>query len=272
MAIREMCLSTRFEKIPRSPVPRNRPLPGSTLYKVKDHDTWGSIARDKELGVGYLIQANCKTKNPAEVNWYLHHYVGCVEATDDEKNWMFSSIATPGLIRIPPKVRIHFLVPMRKQGQNPICWIACVAMISSYKGRASVGIGAFTGGYDPSNSSIPNPNKSRSWAEHYTRLSAFGFVSENPFPNSSPDAAYIADLLRKHGPWMLTHVTSDLVPGRFKPDSTHAVVITGIDVSTNQVWYNNPWGMADEVTTVDRILLAMESLLGEGVRAVAYIP
>ena len=159
---------------------------------------------------------------------------------------------------------------MRAQGQNPICWIACVAMISSYKGRASVGIGKFTGGFEPGNSSIPTP--STSWVEHHRLLSSFGFVSENPFSNRSPDASYIGDLLRKHGPWMLTHLASDLLPGNFGPNDTHAIVITGIDTSTGQVWYNNPWGNVDEVTTVNKILLAMENLLSRGIEAVAYIP
>jgi hypothetical protein len=257
-----------IEKAPRNPVPRNWPT--SRPYRVKGGDTWETIARANGLGVWDLIEANFKTRDPAEVNWYLHHYVGCTQTTADGRNYVFSSAAKPGLIYIPPGGRIRLSVPMREQRQNPICWIACVAMISSYKGRTSVGIGSFTGGFDPSSSSIPNPTMS--WADQYRRLSTFGFVSENPFPNRSPDAAYIADLLRSHGPWMLTHLASDLLPGNFSPNDTHAVVITGIDTSTGQVWYNNPWGRVDEVTTVNQILLAMQNLLSRGIHAVAYIP
>jgi hypothetical protein len=237
---------------------------------VKGGDTWETIARANGLGVWDLIDANFKTRDPAEVNWYLHHYVGCTQTTPDGHNYVFSSNARPGLIYIPAGGRIRLSVPMRQQGQNPICWIACVAMISSYKGRTSVGIGSFTGGFDPGSSSIPNPTMS--WPDQYRRLSTFGFVSENPFPDRSPDAAYIADLLRSHGPWMLTHLASDLLPGHFSPNDTHAVVITGIDTSTGQVWYNNPWGNVNEVTTVNKILLAMENLLSRGIHAVAYIP
>lgn len=263
-----------IEKSPRNPVLRDPVRPGPRIYKVKDGDTWESVARANGLGVSYLIEANFKTKNPAEINWYLHYYVGCKQATLDGKNWMFSSNADPGLIRIPRNARIRLSVPMNIQGQNPICWIACVAMISSYKGRASVGIGAFTGGFEPSNSSIPNPvipNSCASWPDQYRRLTSLGFVSEDPFPNRSPDAAYIEDVLRNHGPWMLIHVTSDLHSG-IAPGTTHAVVITGIDTRTNQVWYNNPWGRVNEVTTVNSILLAMENLSRRGIRAVAYLP
>ena len=100
----------------------------------------------------------------------------------------------------------------------------------------------------------------------------FGFVVENPFPNRSPDAAYIEEILRKHGPWMLMHFASDLLPGHFSPGATHAIVITGIDTSTDQVWFNNPWGTVDEVTTVNSILLAMENLFSRGINSVAYMP
>ena len=88
----------------------------------------------------------------------------------------------------------------------------------------------------------------------------------------SPDATYIKDLLQIHGPWMLTHFVSDLLAGHFSPNSTHAIVITGIDTSTNQVWFNNPWGQAGQVTTVDRILRSMEKCFDNGIRAVSYLP
>ena len=73
---------------------------------------------------------------------------------------------------------IYYDVPMRRQEQNPICWIACIAMISSYKTMSSVGIGSFTGGFDPANSCIPDPV--RGWQDFYNRLSSFGFTSEIP--------------------------------------------------------------------------------------------
>lgn len=249
---------------------RNVSLPGSITYKVKNGDSWVTIARDNGIDPGVLIDANFRTRVPAEVNWYLHHYVGCVQTTHDGQNYVFSDRDSPGLIRIPQTGPIHFAVPMVAQRQNPICWIASSAMILSYKNRSSQGLEPLTGGFDPSSSSIPNPTTS--WADQYLRLTALGFVSEDPFPDRSPDAAYIENLLRAHGPWMLTHLATDILPGIFSPTSTHAVVITGIDIGTGRVWFNNPWGVRDQITTVNAILAAMEHLFSRGIRAVAYIP
>jgi hypothetical protein len=237
---------------------------------VRNGDSWESIASRNGLAAWDLIEANFRTRDPAEVNWYLHHYTGCTQTTADGRNWVFSSSANPGVIHIPRSGYIHLTVPMRPQGPNPICWIACVAMISSYKGRTSMGIGDFTGGLDPSSASVANP--AAGWPDQYARLRRFGFVNENPFRDRSPDAAYIARMLHQHGPFMLTHFATDLLPGAFAPNTTHAIVITGIDMDTGRVWYNNPWGNADVETTVDSILRSMENLLSRGIDAVAYMP
>jgi hypothetical protein len=243
---------------------------------VKDGESWKSLAQVVNWDPWRLIRYNYPTLPPEidkaalEVNWYLQEYVHCTKVTHDGRNYVFSTTEPRGIVYLPPQTKIRLSVPMRVQEQNPICWVACAAMIASYKGRWSVGIGNFTGGFDPSNSSIPNPAKSQT--DYYRLLSSFGFVTENPFPISSPDASYIEDLLRKHGPWMLYHFASDLLPGNFGPNQTHAVVVTGIDRSTNQVWYNNPWGKVDEVATVDKILLAMEHSSSSGMRPVAYMP
>jgi hypothetical protein len=164
--------------------------------------------------------------------------------------------------------QIRYSVPMRRQEQNPICWIACVAMIRSFKGKISLGIGEFTGGFDPSNSSIPDPVNG--WDDFYRRLERFGFQSENP--NMSPNAVYIEAMLRQHGPWMLTHLAGDVLPGTFQPGATHAVVITGVDTNTNQVWFNNPWGTVDEVRTCSTILLAIGNMITGSIRPIAYMP
>jgi hypothetical protein len=139
-------------------------------------------------------------------------------------------------------------------------------MIRSYKGKVSLGIGEFTGGFDPSNSSISNPVTS--WDDLYSRLANFGFRSENP--NMSPNATYIEGLLRSYGPWMLSHLTSDLLP--VPPGSGHAVVITGVDTTTDQVWFNNPWGTVDEVRTSAAVLLAISNMITQNVKAIAYMP
>lgn len=77
--------------------------PAGIAYKVKTNDTWESVAKAHGISAHTLVHFNCGTTNSAEVNWYLHHKVGCVRPTHDGKNWMFTSEASPGIIHIPPK-------------------------------------------------------------------------------------------------------------------------------------------------------------------------
>lgn len=175
---------------------------------------------------------------------------------------------------------IHYDVPMIRQEQNPICWIACVAMIASFKSLSSVGIRNFTGGFDPSNSCIPDPVNG--WQDFYNRLNAFGFTSINP--NMCPAASYVEDLLRAHGPFMLTHYVSTLPYGpagsqqataqatvlAASPDAVHAVVITGVNTDTGIAKMNNPWGDKDQNVPLSSVLMSMETLFILNIRSVAY--
>src|SRR5215467_7800569 len=91
---------------PTRMVPRNYVPPGAFRYKVKDGETWESVARAHGVNPGDLVLFNFGTKNPQEVNWYLHHYVGCTLPTHDGHNWRFSSHASPGIIYIPQRTLI----------------------------------------------------------------------------------------------------------------------------------------------------------------------
>ena len=75
--------------------------PMSSTYKVKDGDTWESVARAFTMDVGYLIRHNFMTESPEEVNWYLKRLVGCKKVSPTGFNWAFSSDADPGRIFIP---------------------------------------------------------------------------------------------------------------------------------------------------------------------------
>lgn len=97
-----------IERRPRNPVPRNRVVENATPYRVRDGDSWSSLAARFGITERALIQANFETSDAAEVNWYLHHYVGCNRPTRDHNNWMFSSSASPGIIQIPP---VHYDMP-----------------------------------------------------------------------------------------------------------------------------------------------------------------
>jgi N-acetyl-anhydromuramyl-L-alanine amidase AmpD len=93
-----------IERKPSALVPKNRLIKDASPYQVKDGDSWSSIASRFGIPIEKLIYANFETLIPAEINWYLHHYVGCNRPTHDGNNWMFSSSAKPGKILIPPIV------------------------------------------------------------------------------------------------------------------------------------------------------------------------
>jgi LysM domain len=90
-----------IEKAPKHPLPSNYVPPGGERYTVGNGDSWTSLAKRRGIDVGDLIEFNFKTRDPAEVNWYLRRNVGC-RKTDDGRNWIFSADASPGFIYFPP--------------------------------------------------------------------------------------------------------------------------------------------------------------------------
>lgn len=105
-----------IEKRPSNPVPRSYVPPDSKEYKVKDGDTWESIARANGKDAWDLIYANFRTHDAAEVNWYLRQYVGCTRHTVDRNNWIFTSSTNPGIIHIPTRKAV---TPPAIQGKVP---------------------------------------------------------------------------------------------------------------------------------------------------------
>jgi uncharacterized protein YvpB len=162
--------------------------------------------------------------------------------------------------------KIVLEVPLVTQGQNPICWVACTAMILSYKQRRSVTVGEINNGFDPSNSSMTNP--ATSWSVFYAILDDLGIESTGPA--MSPAISYIHDILVVHGPFILTHLTRALAP-TVTGVGTHAVVVTGIDTGTGQCFYNNPWGSKNTPVSAGTIQSAMEDLWQQNIRSVAYV-
>jgi len=173
--------------------------------------------------------------------------------------------------------RIVYNVPMVRQGISPICWVACAAMILSFKGKMSISIGSINGGSGPSNSCVSNPvdlydiieaSCNDRWVTFYSLLIELGFTSEGP---NSPSIGYIERILRHHSPFILTHYTQTLAPTVSSPNTTHAVVITGIDTNTRICFFNNPWGTRQQ-TNVNAILADIVRLKQHGIQPVAYIP
>lgn len=166
---------------------------------------------------------------------------------------------------------ISFQVPMIEQGDNPICWIACAAMITSFKTRTTHSISEFTGGFDPSSSCIPNP--SSGWSDLYANLANFGFIPDGA--NTSIGAGYIEDTLRRHGPFMIFVYAVDFPfagPLCTNVGGTHALVVTGVDTIPGKVTIVNPWGTNTPPADADVILGLMQAISDVGCHPAAYMP
>jgi len=166
---------------------------------------------------------------------------------------------------------VYFHVDMIEQGQNPICWIACVAMLTSFRTKATHPISEFTGGFDPSNSCIPDPNKG--WTDLYTNLDKFGFDVDGA--DMSLGANYIEDTLRRHGPFM---IFVDVVDFPFYGpvcvsvgSGTHALVVSGVDTGAGKVMIVNPWGTRTPPADLDVIVKAMQNISDQDLNPVAYM-
>lgn len=164
---------------------------------------------------------------------------------------------------------ISHAVPMVRQFQNPICWVACAAMVLSWRRGQSVTPVTVKSliGYDPGNSSIPNP--ATSWEMMYSMLNDWGIKSEGP--QMSPAVSYIEDMLRVKGPFILTHYTKTLAPTTTSV-GTHAVVVTGINTNTGQCTFSNPWGTSNNSVPISTIQGSMQRLWLLRFRSVAYGP
>lgn len=138
---------------------------------------------------------------------------------------------------------VGYDVPLVIQAQNPICWVASMAMIESYWRGASVGVGKYTGGFDPSTSSIPNP-ASDVW-DFQNRMAGFGFYPT--YPDQPITLSGIISLLGQFGPLLFFHML-DTAPWGAGVRGAHAVVITAADDTINggMIWINNPWGSKDQ--------------------------
>jgi papain like cysteine protease AvrRpt2 len=165
---------------------------------------------------------------------------------------------------------IYYDVPMIQQGDNPICWIACVAMITSFKTKTLHSISEFTGGFDPSNSCIPDPNKG--WNDLYANLSKFGFTADGSNVSIGPD--YIENMLRRRGPFMIFVNAADFPfygPFCVNVGGTHAVVVSGVDTTPGKVMIVNPWGTKTPPADADIIVKLMQDITDQNLSPAAYM-
>ena len=92
---------------PVSPVAKTYTPPNGMKYKVKDGDSWVSLAASRGISAWDLVRYNYPglptdvRVAATEVNWYLQEYVGCTKLTPNQRNYAFSSSATPGEVWLP---------------------------------------------------------------------------------------------------------------------------------------------------------------------------
>lgn len=201
-----------IEREPLSKVPKNYVPPNSKAYRVKDRDSWVSLANANGLDPWELIEANFRTRSAAEVNWYLRNYVGCNVATQDGKNWMFSSSAKPGVVYIPQKPRVYYEVPDMKliaQDKDMSCWYASGQMLIAWRQRRT----------QQCEMDHPDPSLVQKWSKLYDDNPGIsnGQIADfardlglTMLPPVTPSPAYMRDLLMKYGPLWIngkSHIT-----------------------------------------------------------------
>lgn len=135
------------------------------------------------------------------------------------------------------------VVVVEQGSDNPICWMASLAMIESYWDKASVGIGRFSGGFDPSQACIGNPAVDA--VDFQNRIGALGFYPV--FPDASLTTQTLEDMSAEFGPLLYFHHVNGFpyIQGAGHGDGAHAIVITGTDTDADGFWFNNPWGDKD---------------------------
>jgi hypothetical protein len=201
-----------IEQLPVHKTPKNYVPPHSVQYKVKDGDSWVSLAQANGIDPWDLIEANFKTRSAPEVNWYLHHYVGCNVPTKDGKNWTFSSSASPGLIYIPIMPPLYYVVPNMKlipQDKTMSCWFASGQMLIQWRSQMT----------RTSEASHPDPSLLTKWSKLYDNNPGISNAQIANFANDlglsmvgpvTPSPSYVQDLLRQNGPlWVNgnSHIT-----------------------------------------------------------------
>jgi hypothetical protein len=129
---------------PLHPIARTYRPAGGMKHRVRDADSWQSVAKAHGMNAWELIRYNFPGLPASEreasllVNWYLQEHVGCRKLTSDSKNYCFSAAATPGEIWVPGRMNtsINHAVPVLRQPQTWACWYTSLQMVVQYwRGR-----------------------------------------------------------------------------------------------------------------------------------------
>ncbi len=154
-------------RAPWPPLPKNDPAGRYPKpFPVGQHprESFWTIADKAGVDVKDLVRYNFLTNSPGEINWYLKHYVGCINATADGQNFVFRG--TPhnprehkGVIFIPSETiefePAHIVVARKEAGA--IRWIQ-LAISASPNGQPTYMIPGVSRTSSPLTSKLPAPH------------------------------------------------------------------------------------------------------------------
>ncbi len=248
-------------RAPATPVPRNFVPQGGTRYRVRDGDSWVSLARRVNMDPWVLIRYNYPNlpadnrRAALEVNWYLQEYVGCDVVTPDGKNYKFSTSANPGHVYLPPPMISSISHPVggMSQAQTRMCWYTCLAMVVDYYRGQGRGRRLVHPSEDPETDRMYRNNQGISDRERIARKLGFAVLYES---------------LTEAGMWAMLKQGPVIYAGRWPGlASGHWVVINGI--SGTRLSILDPWSGP---RTWDYNTFMSTVLLQTAERPLIYVP
>lgn len=156
---------------------------------------------------------------------------------------------------------IKYNVDMVEQHSSPVCWLACVAMLIQFKRRITPFASML--GLSPNEDFRTHTVRDYGNAvwEHMRRLGLTNARASELSVDTTFGQSMIYQQLRRHGPFILHHHCGSFWygPGVVVPTSgSHSVLVVGTDTDRGCVWFNNPWGTSDIMTTTNSIVNAIE--------------
>lgn len=156
---------------------------------------------------------------------------------------------------------IRYKVDMVQQQSSPVCWLACTTMLIQFKRRLT-----------PNSEMLGIANvdfrqrftKGLFGNAVWTHMSRLGLTnarsSELHISDPKPCQNMIYQQLIRNGPFILHHDCGSFSygPNVITPTTgAHSVLIVGTDTRQGCVWFNNPWGTSDVMTTTASIVGAI---------------
>jgi hypothetical protein len=173
------------------------------------------------------------------------------------------------------QTQILYDVPMVPQGDSPICWVACVAMIVSWQTGTPHSVAEYTGGAEPSTACI---SEIPDWEN---RLTEYGFTLDGM--NMTLTSDFIWNTLVTHGPILVTvdganfpfsgtgNPVCQNMPADSGGSTWHSMVIEGVDTDQNVAMIQNPWGNLLPPIDIGTLVSCMQEIADAGAPSASYI-